>query len=68
MLPYRSARRRERLLEIVDVLGKRSFIDIFVLLIIMVAFRATIAVGAGGQVSYVYFMLVNETRNREDSR
>jgi uncharacterized paraquat-inducible protein A len=68
MFPYRSARRRERLLEIVDALGKWSFIDVFVLLIIMVAFRATIAVGAGGQFSCVYFMLTNGTRKREDSR
>lgn len=48
--PYRSPRRRERLLEIIDALGKWSFIDIFVLLIIMVAFRATIEVGQGGEL------------------
>ena len=52
VFPYRSPRRRERLLEIIDALGKWSFIDIFVLLIIMVAFRATIEVpeGQGGEL------------------
>jgi hypothetical protein len=45
--PYRNSRRRERLLEVVDCLGKWSFVDIFVLLLIMVSFRATIQLNAG---------------------
>jgi len=51
--PYRNARRRERLLEIVDALGKWSFVDIFVLLIIMVSFRATIQLNAGVSMEVV---------------
>lgn len=47
MTPYRKPRRRERLLEVIDALGKWSFIDIFVLLIIMVSFRSTIQLNAG---------------------
>lgn len=47
MVPYRKPGRRERLLEVVDALGKWSFVDIFVLLIIMVSFRATIQLNAG---------------------
>eukprot|EP00542_Grammatophora_oceanica_P011288 CAMPEP_0194033746 /NCGR_PEP_ID=MMETSP0009_2-20130614/6301_1 /TAXON_ID=210454 /ORGANISM="Grammatophora oceanica, Strain CCMP 410" /LENGTH=464 /DNA_ID=CAMNT_0038674465 /DNA_START=90 /DNA_END=1484 /DNA_ORIENTATION=- len=44
-VPMRTARRREKLLQAVDVCGKWSFVDIFVLVIIMVAFRSTIRVG-----------------------
>eukprot|EP00565_Helicotheca_tamesis_P000612 CAMPEP_0185728078 /NCGR_PEP_ID=MMETSP1171-20130828/3555_1 /TAXON_ID=374046 /ORGANISM="Helicotheca tamensis, Strain CCMP826" /LENGTH=471 /DNA_ID=CAMNT_0028396745 /DNA_START=88 /DNA_END=1500 /DNA_ORIENTATION=+ len=39
-------RRRERLIEWLDKLDKWSFVDIFVLTIMMVAFRSTIPVGA----------------------
>ena len=38
--PYERPRRRERLIEIMDVLGKWSFVDIIVLVQIMVAFRS----------------------------
>jgi hypothetical protein len=51
MVPFKNIRRREHLLEVIDVLGKWSFVDIFVLLIIMVAFRQTIAVGFGGKLT-----------------
>lgn len=50
MFPNRRPQRSERLLEIIDALGKWSFIDIFVLLIIMVAFRATIKLAQGGEL------------------
>lgn len=46
----RSVRCRERFIEVVDALGKWSFVDIFVLLIIMVAFRSTIPLGFGGEI------------------
>ncbi|KAI2507657.1 paraquat-inducible protein A [Fragilaria crotonensis] len=42
VVPFRSLQKRERFLEIVDILGKWSFVDIFVLIIIMVAFRSSI--------------------------
>jgi len=43
------ARRRERLLEILDILGKWSFVDIVVLVEIIAAFRATIIIARGGK-------------------
>ena len=49
MVPFRNGRRRERLIEFIDALGKWSFVDIFVFLIIMVSFRATIQLNAGGE-------------------
>jgi uncharacterized paraquat-inducible protein A len=51
VVPFKNIRRREHLLEVIDALGKWSFVDIFVLLIIMVAFRQTIAVGFGGKLT-----------------
>jgi paraquat-inducible protein A len=39
-VPYDRPRRRERLIEIMDALGKWSFVDIVVLVQIMVAFRS----------------------------
>lgn len=48
VLPYGKRKHaRERLIEIIDMFGKWSFVDIFVLLIIMVAFRTTIQAGSG---------------------
>lgn len=41
----RGPRRRERLVEWLDALGKWSFVDIFVLIIMMVAFRTTVPIG-----------------------
>jgi Paraquat-inducible protein A len=49
VVPSRNHRQREQLLEVADVLGKWSFVDIFVLLIIMVAFRSSISLGFGGK-------------------
>lgn len=49
VVPFQNARGRERLIEIVDAFDKWSFVDIFVLLIIMVAFRANIKLGFGGK-------------------
>ena len=49
VVPSRNHRRREQILEVADVLGKWSFVDIFVLLIIMVAFRSNISLGFGGK-------------------
>ena len=46
--PFTNVKRRERLLEVIDMLGKWSFVDIFVLLIIMVAFRSNLELGFGG--------------------
>jgi hypothetical protein len=45
--PIWNPRRRERLLYWLDVLGKWSFVDIFVLLIVTVAFRSTTDQGQG---------------------
>ena len=45
MMPYRNSRRRELLIETIDVLGKWSFVDIMVLVEIMVAFRSTVSLG-----------------------
>lgn len=45
--PYINPRRREFLIEVIDALGKWSFVDIFVLVEIMVAFRSTIPLIAG---------------------
>ncbi len=39
--PYTRSRRREILLEVIDVLGKWSFVDIMVFVEILVAFRST---------------------------
>ena len=47
MMPYRNSRRRELLIEIIDALGKWSFVDIMVLVEIMVAFRSTVSLGFG---------------------
>jgi hypothetical protein len=47
MMPYRNPRRRELLIEIIDALGKWSFVDIMVLVEIMVAFRSTVSMGFG---------------------
>ena len=47
--------KRERLLEIFDVLGKWSFADVFVFCKILVAFRATIPAG-GGTIMEVYML------------
>mmetsp|Transcript_1563 Transcript_1563/g.3786 ORF Transcript_1563/g.3786 Transcript_1563/m.3786 type:complete len:474 (-) Transcript_1563:371-1792(-) len=43
--PYNRPRRREVLIEIIDALGKWSFVDIMVLVEIMVAFRSTVPIG-----------------------
>lgn len=61
MVPYRNSTRRERLLEVVDCLGKWSFVDIFVLLIIMVSFRATIQLNAGVTMEVVVVPRVSTT-------
>lgn len=45
--PYINPRRREFLIEVIDALGKWSFVDIFVLVEIMVAFRSTIPLVPG---------------------
>jgi hypothetical protein len=45
MWPFRTARGRERLLVLLDVLGKWSFVDVVVFIEIMVVFRATIPLG-----------------------
>jgi len=45
--PYRNPRRRERLIEIIDALGKWSFVDIMVLVEIMVAFRSSLVLAPG---------------------
>jgi hypothetical protein len=39
VMPYKNPRRRELLIEMIDALGKWSFVDIIVLVEIMVAFR-----------------------------
>ncbi|OEU21392.1 hypothetical protein FRACYDRAFT_138831, partial [Fragilariopsis cylindrus CCMP1102] len=53
MMPYRNSRRRELLIEIIDVLGKWSFVDIMVLVEIMVAFRSTVDLGFGLKLEIV---------------
>jgi hypothetical protein len=45
MLPFSSAARRERLISIIDCLGKWSFVDVVVFSEIVVAFRASIPLG-----------------------
>ena len=45
--PYANPRRREFLIEIIDALGKWSFVDIMVLVEIMVAFRSSIVMAPG---------------------
>jgi len=50
VVPFKNARGRERLIEIVDAFDKWSFVDIFVLLIIIVAFRANVKIAFGGAV------------------
>eukprot|EP00532_Pseudo-nitzschia_australis_P009583 CAMPEP_0168241830 /NCGR_PEP_ID=MMETSP0140_2-20121125/23031_1 /TAXON_ID=44445 /ORGANISM="Pseudo-nitzschia australis, Strain 10249 10 AB" /LENGTH=441 /DNA_ID=CAMNT_0008176761 /DNA_START=27 /DNA_END=1349 /DNA_ORIENTATION=- len=42
VMPYTDHRRRELLIEIIDALGKWSFVDIMVLVEIMVAFRSSV--------------------------
>ena len=49
----RGGRRRERLIEVLDVLGKWSFTDIFVLMIMVVAFRSTLALGQTSTDVYI---------------
>mmetsp|Transcript_8956 Transcript_8956/g.24830 ORF Transcript_8956/g.24830 Transcript_8956/m.24830 type:complete len:475 (-) Transcript_8956:63-1487(-) len=44
---YSNTHRRERLLTMLDALGKWSFVDIIVFIEIVVVFRATIPVGSG---------------------
>ena len=63
LVPYRKPRRRERLLEVADCLGKWSFVDIFVLLIIMVSFRATIQLNAGVIMEVVVVPRVSTTKH-----
>ena len=53
--PWKNARTREKLIEWVDALGKWSFVDIFVLIITMVAFQSTTELGFGRE----YFVLLN---------
>jgi hypothetical protein len=53
MMPYRNSRRRELLIEVIDVLGKWSFVDIMVLVEIMVAFRSTVDLGFGLKLEIV---------------
>ena len=45
--PYVNHRRREFFIELIDALGKWSFVDIMVLVEIMVAFRSSILLGPG---------------------
>ena len=47
VMPYTNHRRRELLIEIIDGLGKWSFVDIMVLVEIMVAFRSSVVLGPG---------------------
>jgi hypothetical protein len=44
--PYKNPRRREFFIEVIDALGKWSFVDIMVLVEIMVAFRSSVKLGA----------------------
>jgi len=43
--PYKNPRRREFFIEVIDALGKWSFVDIMVLVEIMVAFRSSVKLG-----------------------
>ena len=45
--PYANPRRREFFIEVIDALGKWSFVDIMVLVEIMVAFRSSLALAPG---------------------
>lgn len=54
LVPFRSPQRRERLLAIMDALGKWSFVDMVVFSEIVVVFRATIPLG--GPVLQVYIV------------
>lgn len=45
--PYANPRRREFFIEVIDALGKWSFVDIMVLVEIMVAFRSSLLLGPG---------------------
>jgi len=49
--------RREKLIHWLDVLGKWSFVDIFVLLIVSVAFRSTTNQGNGRKIKFCLFSL-----------
>eukprot|EP00536_Pseudo-nitzschia_multiseries_P006720 jgi/Psemu1/239618/estExt_Genewise1.C_1460047 len=51
VMPYKNPRKREFLIEIIDALGKWSFVDIMVLVEIMVAFRSSLDLGAGTGLS-----------------
>ena len=51
LAPIRNPLRREKLIHWLDVLGKWSFVDIFVLLIVSVAFRSTSDQGYGRKIS-----------------
>ncbi len=51
--PYANPRRREFFIEIIDALGKWSFVDIMVLVEIMVAFRASLILAPGFSVDIV---------------
>jgi hypothetical protein len=52
--PIWNPERREKLIHWLDVLGKWSFVDIFVLLIVSVAFRTTTDQGSGRKKIFVY--------------
>jgi hypothetical protein len=54
MLPFSSATKRERLITVIDCLGKWSFVDVVVFSEIVVAFRATIPLG--GPVLEVWYV------------
>jgi hypothetical protein len=54
MLPFSSPARRERLITMLDCLGKWSFVDVVVFSEIVVAFRATIPLG--GPVLEVWYV------------
>jgi len=47
VMPYTNPRKRELLIEIIDALGKWSFVDIMVLVEIMVAFRSSVVLAPG---------------------
>jgi len=51
--PYANPRRREFFIEIIDALGKWSFVDIMVLVEIMVAFRSSLLLAPGLTVDIV---------------
>jgi len=62
-IPYQKPRRREFMIEIIDALGKWSFVDIVVFVEIMVAFRYVAYVGACrfvssfGLLTHILFIL-----------